>query len=120
MVAVIESNTPGEGNRHVAGAHLVMAVFYGVGAAILGERLVESSRVGGFDDSATGICWVLGVLVTFAITHVAAARGARRKRRWARALSRALAIIFFPVVPVGTAFGLFIFRNTRPHRWVSE
>lgn len=119
MVAITETDAPGEGNRHVAGAHWVMVVLYGLVILILTKVLVGMVRSGGFERSANGVSWTLGAVLAFAALHAAAAYGAYRRRAWARTLSRVLAFLLLPVIPFGTAVAMSILRNTRPGRWIS-
>jgi uncharacterized membrane protein (DUF2068 family) len=119
MVAIIETDRPGEGNRHVAGAHWMMVLFYGLLIVILIKTLVGMLRSGGFDRGASGVSWTLGVVLAFTALHVVAAVGAYRRRSWARTLSRVLAFLLMPVIPIGTAIAMAILRNTRPGRWIS-
>jgi hypothetical protein len=119
MVAIVETDTPGEGNRHVAGAHWVMVLLYGLVLVILIKTLVGILRSGGFDEGARGVSWTLGVVLALAALHVVAAVGAYGRRSWARTLSRVLAFFLMPVIPIGTAIAMVILRNTRPGRWIS-
>jgi len=119
MVVVIETDAPGEGNRHVAGANIVMTALYAIAVVLLAKALLGTVRTTGFDGTAVGISWTLVVVLAFASTHAVAAYGARRGRQWARTLSRVLAFLLFPAVPIGTAYGMSVFRNTRPGRWIS-
>ena len=119
MVAIIETDEPGEGNRHVAGAHLVVASLYAVGAVVLVRVLFGIVDSSGFDDAAIGVSWTLAVVAFMAALHVAAAHGSRLRRSWARSLSRVLAFFLVLAFPLGTIVALLILRNTRPPRWSS-
>jgi hypothetical protein len=119
MIAVVETNASGEGNRHVMGANIVMVLLYCIVVARLGETLYRIVGIAGFDESAVGVSWVLAVVLGLGALHGAAAYGASRKRHWSRTLSRVLVFVLFPVIPFGTACSLFVLRNTRPGRWVS-
>jgi hypothetical protein len=119
MIAVIETSASGEGNRHVMGANIIMVLLYCIGAAGLAKTLYRIVGVAGFDESAVGVSWVMAVVFGLGALHGAAAYGASRKRHWSRTLSRVLVFVLFPVIPFGTAFSLFVLRNTRPGRWVS-
>ena len=119
MIAVIETSASGEGNRHVMGANIIMALLYCIAAAGLGKTLYRIVGIAGFDESAAGLSWVVATMLGLAALHGVAAYGASRKRHWSRTLSRVLAFVLFPVIPFGTAFSLSVLRNTRPGRWVS-
>ena len=89
MVAIPESNQPGEGNLNVRGALLAIAAVYGaLGLGLIWVSLKEA-RASGFDESARGISWTIGVVLVLASVHGFVARGARPRRPWARAWSRA-------------------------------
>ena len=120
MVAVIERGTPGEGSIHVAGVHFVLAGLYGLGTANFLRLLYRSIRAHGFDDSASGLSIVAAALAAFAVFHILIGLGARRQRPWARAASRVVAFILFPVIPVGTRIAFYLLRNTRPDRWAAS
>jgi hypothetical protein len=81
MIAIIETEGPGEGNRHVAGANMMMAVLYAIALIFLGKTLVGAIRTVGFDSSAVGLSWTLAVVLALAAIHCVAAYGARRGRR---------------------------------------
>ena len=117
MVVVIEQGHPNEGGLHTARALWVLASFYALGSAKLFPILYRAIRSPGPDDSAVAVSVVLILLWAFIAVHIITAAGARRQRAWARIVSRIIAFILFPVIPVGTGFALYILRNTRPDRW---
>jgi len=119
MIAVIETGAPGEGNRHVVAANISMVLLYAVLGVFLAKTLYGIISTARFDGNAVGVCWTLAVVLGLAALHGTAAYGARRKRHWARTLSRVLAFMLFPAIPLGTVFSMSILRNTRPGRWVS-
>ena len=117
MVVVIEQGHPNEGGLHTARALWVLASFYALGLAKLFPILYRAIRSPGPDDSAVAVSVVLILLCAFIAVHIITAAGARRQRAWARSVSRIIAFILFPVIPVGTGFALYILRNTQPGRW---
>jgi hypothetical protein len=119
VIAIVETDEPGEGNRHVVGIHLVVIMLYGILAIVLVKVLFRLAATSGVDASAVGVSWLLGIVLMMVSLHGAAAYGARLGRRWARTLSRALGILLLVAVPVGTVVGFLIFRNTRPGGWTT-
>ena len=117
MIAVIETDAPGEGNRHVAGAHLAMVALYLLAAILPLRALARQLRETGFDESAEGMVWTGAVLFGLAAIHGTVARGAYVRRSWSRTVLRILAGLLFVAFPVGTAFAFYVFRNTRYGRW---
>jgi hypothetical protein len=120
MVAIIESNTPGEGNRYAAVANWVAAVLIAIPIVLLARGLFGTIGSGHFENSIKAISWVIGILATLMGLHLVAAYGSRLRRAWARKLSRTLATILLPIFPFGTVIGVLIFRYTSPGRWISE
>jgi hypothetical protein len=120
MFPVLESNEPGDGNRHVRGALLVVTLLYASLAMWVGTLLVKSLRYSPIDDNARGLSWTAGVLLGLSAVHGTVARGASLRRGWARAWSRVLAFVIFPVFPIGTAIGAHILRNLHFGRWLTE
>ena len=56
--------------------------------------------------------WILGVFVLpFVLLHGAIALGAKRKARWAWLLSQLVAILFFPLLPIGTFIAVYLVGN---------
>jgi hypothetical protein len=97
----------------------VLAGLYALGSAKLLPVLYHAIRSPGPDDSAVAVSVVLILLYALIAVHIITAVGARRKRPWARSLTRIIAFILFPVIPVGTGFALYLLRNTRLHRWAA-
>ncbi len=120
MVAVIETDSPGEGNRYVAVANSVAAALLAIPIVLLARGLLENMGDSNFGNAIVAMAWVIGILATLVGLHLIAAYGSRRKRPWARALSRMLATLLLPMVPFGTVIGVLIFRYTSPRRWISE
>jgi ABC-type Na+ efflux pump permease subunit len=117
MIALIERGRSSEGSLHVAWAHWTLAAFYTIGFAQLLRILYRAVRFPGPDDSVFGVSMVVIVLCILIGIHILTGRGARQQKDWARIVSRIMAFFLFLVIPIGTAFALFVLRNTRPDRW---
>ena len=120
MVVIVDTDTPGEGNRYVAGAHWFAAALLAIPILLLARGLIGNIGSSNFKDSLAAMAWVIGILAALLALHLVAAYGSRLRRAWARTLSRALATLLFPIIPIGTAISVVIFRYTSPGRWISE
>lgn len=117
MFVIIDDDAPGKGHMRVASAHWVAVGLYGLGSAEFLRVLYRVSGTSGARDSALGVLLILTGLFFFLAIHFVAAIGARNHRPWARTLSRTMAVLLFLFIPIGTAWSVFVLRNTRSGRW---
>ena len=120
MVAIVDSERPGEGHLRVAATHQVLAGLYGLAAVELLRILYRAIRAPAPDGSAFGVSLALALVIMLVVIHLLAATGARRQKAWARALSRVIAFLLFPVIPIGTGVSMYILTNTRLDRWAAQ
>jgi hypothetical protein len=120
MLAIIDDGRPGRGHVHVAWAHRFVAVIYGLAIASLVPVLYHSIRSPGPGDTAFGLSVFMVSLCALMTAHIVTAWGSLRQRNWARIVSRYVAFLFFPAIPVGTAFAMYVLANTRSDRWTSK
>lgn len=93
-------------HRTVAGIHCVIAAM----AAVFGYLMTRGSPLLGALALATP-------LLLLAATHFLVATGAEQCRPWARTASTVLGVLMLPLIPLGTAIGLYLLMNTRGE-WV--
>jgi hypothetical protein len=121
MVAIIESGSPGEGNRYAAGTNKVAAALIAVPTLLLAKGLLSAGQsTREFQDALEANVWLFGLLAGLIALHMAAAYGSQRRKSWARKLSRTLAALLILMVPIGTVIGVLLFRYTSPDRWITE
>jgi hypothetical protein len=82
--------------------------------------LYRAIHTPGPDDSVFGLSLALALVITLVAVHLLAANGARKQKAWARVLSRVIAFLLFPAVPIGTGVSIYILTNTRPDRWAAR
>jgi hypothetical protein len=117
MFVIIEDDIPGKGHMRVASAHWVLVGIYGLGSAGLLRVLYRTIGTSDDRDNAVGLLLILAGLFILMAIHFVAAIGARNQRPWARTLSRTMAVLLFLFLPIGTAWSIFVMRNTRSGRW---
>ncbi len=95
-------------HRTVAGIHCVIAAM----AAIFGYLMTSRFPL-------LGALVLAAPFLAFAAVHFAAATGAEQCRPWARTASTVLGVLMLPLVPLGTAVGVYLLMNTRGE-WVPQ
>ncbi|MBU8975378.1 MULTISPECIES: hypothetical protein [unclassified Lysobacter] len=93
-------------HRTVAGIHCVIAVM----AAIFAYLMTRQAPL-------LGALALAAPFAVLAAVHFAVASGAEQCRSWARTASTVLGVMMLPLIPLGTAIGLYLLYNTRGE-WV--
>lgn len=94
--------------------HLALSCLYGlIALMLLALPFVARSGDDGFGrgDVAKAFAFPPFFFVLAALHHVVS-RGARKRKRWARIGSIALACVLLPGVPLGTLIGVYLLRNS--------
>ena len=89
-------------HRTVAGIHCAIAAM----AAIFGYLMTR-------DTPLLGALAMSMPFAGLAVVHFTVAAGAEQCRPWARTTSTVLGVVMLPLIPLGTAIGVWLLMNTR-------